>query len=221
MELIVVISVAVLLTGMMMPAMKHVHENAHRVICLSNMQQIGQGFILYGGDHNDRLPFSQNLQPPSPSVQQIQNLMAARTAGPGQGWDGIGLLFAGNYCTSAACFYCPSHQGNHPLERYSDQWLRRNSIGAIYTNYHYAGHRDWRQNRLRTLLDGHALVLATDGLRTAKDFNHRSGMNVLRGDCSVRWRDDVDQLYRHLPQNDATPPLPEYSGIWEVIGTGQ
>jgi hypothetical protein len=219
MELIVVIAVAVLLTGLMMPAMRHVHENAHRVICMSNMQQIGQACILYGGDFKDRLPYSEIVHTGTPSLNGLQNLMAARKAGPGLGWDGLGLLYSENYCTSNECFYCPSHQGNHPRERYASHWLSRNSTGPIFTNYHYGGHRDWTNDRLRTMNDGHSLVVATDGLRTAKDFNHMTGMNVLRGDCSVRWRDDVNQLYAVLPRDDYDQPTQDYSTIWQVVGT--
>jgi prepilin-type N-terminal cleavage/methylation domain-containing protein len=219
MELIVVIAVAVLLAGLMMPAMKHVRENAHRVICMSNMQQVGQGVILYGGDFKDRLPFSENVQS-APTLANLQNLMAARKPGPGLGWDGLGLLYSENYCTASDCFYCPSHQGNHPPERYAASWRSRNSNGAIFTNFHYAGHRDWEKDRPRTLNDGHEMVLATDGLRTARDFNHLSGMNVLRGDCSVRWREDVDQLYEVLPRDDNDPPSADYSSIWDVVVAG-
>lgn len=93
------------------------------------------------------------------------------------------------------------------------------SNGVIFTNFHYAGHRDWNNDRPRLLTEGHELVLTTDGLRTAKDFNHKSGMNVLRGDCSVRWRDDTDQLYNRLPRDDSEPPSPDYPSIWEVVAT--
>jgi hypothetical protein len=129
------------------------------------------------------------------------------------------LLFSENYCTAADCFYCPSHSGNHPQERYADQWLRRQPSGMIFTNFHYAGHRDWTKNRLRNMLDGNNLVLATDGLRTARDFNHKSGMNVLRADCSVRWRNDVEQLYQSLPRDDFDPPSDDYTNLWDVVGT--
>ena len=129
----------------------------------------------------------------------------------------MGLLFAYGYCGASECFYCPSHHGNHPFERYADQWTRKQSTGVIYTNYHYAGHRDWRSDRLRNLLDND-LVLATDGLRTTRDFNHNTGMNVLKGDISVRWRDDVNQLYQALPHNEVDPPGPQYLGLWDVVG---
>ena len=58
-ELLVVIAVAMLLTALTLPAMRQVHENAQRVACMANLQQLGHAFIMFGDDHNDALPTSQ------------------------------------------------------------------------------------------------------------------------------------------------------------------
>lgn len=209
----VVISVAVVLTGLLMPAMRHMRENAHRVICMSNMQQLGQGFLLYGNDHNDLLPFSAALQ----KQNKPSDLMASRHSLAANQWDGLGLLYAHGYCTMAECFYCPSHHGAHPYERYADQWLNPLPNDVIFTNYHYAGHVDWVTKRKRNMLDGHELVLATDGLRTAEDFNHIEGMNVLRADGSVRWRDDTQDILKQLPLSENEPVQEGFSTLWSEI----
>ena len=213
-ELLVVISVVVLLTGLLMPAMHHMRENAHRVICMSHLQQLGQAFHLYVANSHERLPYSVVLH----SDQAPQNLMVARRAGPTGDWDGLGLLFLLEYCPAPECFYCPSHHGDHPFERYADQWLHPPPNSVIYTNYHYAGDIEWNYTaRRRTLDDGYSLVLATDGLRTASDFNHFSGLNVLRGDGSVRWHNDTRDILGHLPVTELQP-VPNYSMIWELVG---
>lgn len=218
-ELMVVIGVAVVLTALLMPAMRQLQENAHRVVCMTNLQQMGQSFFMFGADHNDRLPYSAILH-----VQQApQNLMASRRIDPDtDGWDGLGLLYSLMYCGAPQCFYCPSHQGNHPYERYANDWIPFGPSVPIFTNYHYAGHTEWTGARRRRSLDeGYSLVLATDGLRTKSDFNHVHGMNVLRADGSVRWREDTEHILGLLPSDDFAPPPADYVTLWNELGGPQ
>lgn len=207
------IAVAVILTGLLMPAFRQVHENAQRVVCMANLQQIGHAFILYGNDHNDQLPHSDELLAHAP-----HNLMISRRTTPhGDSWDGIGRLYALHYCDAAACFYCPSHRGRHPFERYEKMWTFPAPGVPIFTNYHYAGHVDWVHGSVRrSLLEGNRLVLATDGLRSSADFNHVTGMNVLRADGSVRWKDDTENIYNRLPVHEGEV-TPAYHSLWEEL----
>ncbi len=218
-ELIVVIAVVVVLTGMLMPAMRQLHENAHRVICMANLQQMGQGILLYENENKDRLPYSATLH----EDWAPQNLMVAhRFNTAGGNWDGLGLLFHGQYCGAAECFYCPSHRGQHPFERYADQWQSvTQPTMPIYTNYHYAGDIEWRDSHIRRKRDegGARMVLVTDGLRTASDFNHVVGMNVLLGDLSVRWREDTQNIYNQLPRTESLPPT--YFNLWSAVESTQ
>lgn len=217
-ELVVVISVAVLLTGLLMPAMSHLHENAHRVVCMSNQGQLGQGFIMYGHDHNDWLPPSSSLhQDDAP-----QDLMVAYRGAAGSTWDGLGILFDQHYVGTPQCYYCPSHHGEHPFERYADLWSKPVPGAWIYTNYHYAGDVDWKNGSLRrSLLEGYRLVLLTDGLRTATDFNHRTGYNAVRADGSVRWKEDTHNISDTLPATDDEPVDQGYTTIWDVVESPQ
>lgn len=212
-------AVVVMLTALMMPAMKQLHENAQRVACMANLQQMGHAFVMYGGDHNDELPRSEALV----DGDGPQDLMMARHTdvhGHETGWDGMGRLFELHYCDSAECFYCPSHHGQHPYERYASQWQQASPTVPVYTNYHYAGHVVWdpKENSVRRrMTDGFDLVLATDGLRTAADFNHILGMNSLRGDGSVHWCDDTDSIFTLLPKTESEQVNPAYFGIWELV----
>jgi prepilin-type N-terminal cleavage/methylation domain-containing protein len=214
-ELLVVMTVAMLLTALTLPAMRQVHENAQRVACMSNLQQLGHAFVMFGDDHDDLLPTSLVLM----NKESPQHLMISRRVGAsGSNWDGLGLLFALHYCDTPECFYCPSHRGNHPFERYASAWRSPTPGQSIFTNYHYAGHMDWKNaSRRRTMLDGYRLVLATDGLRTASDFNHLVGMNSLRGDGSVRWRDDTENIYGVLPKSELESIGPQYMNLWDIV----
>jgi prepilin-type processing-associated H-X9-DG protein len=132
---------------------------------------------------------------------------------------GLGLLFIGGYCEAAQCFYCPSHRGEHPVERYLEMWSRPGGQ-PIYSNYHYAGHRHWDTGFARTWRNADRLVIATDGLRTASDFNHGNGMNVLYGDASVRWNSAAAAILPLLPLDAKESGPPEdYFAIWDNIQT--
>lgn len=214
-EMLVVLAITGVLTAMLLPTLASIRENANRVISSSHQRNIGQALIMWGSDHNNQLPTSRVLtsNPPRPG-----ELMVARYASSSirakshgkmhfpvgneqgiEGWDGLGLLFSLHYLDSHETFYCPNHSGDNPLERYAENWER--GTGTIYTNYHYAGHINWETYEVRRFDRGERMVLLTDGLRRRSDFNHRIGLNVLRGDGSVRWQDDPT-LFTQLPIDD-------------------
>jgi len=212
-ELVTVLAVVAVLTGLLLPALIRVRESVNRVVSASNLRQIGFSVTLYDRDYGV-LPVSRELMQNRPAEMMIAHR-------PQDGWDGLGLLFGYGYIGAMQVFYSPSHHGDHPLSRYEDQW--HNPTGQrIYVNYHYGGHVDWSNHqRMRSLLAGDSIVIATDGLRTRSDFNHRVGMNLLRGDGSVRWRSD-SKVQRALPITlgyGQTPPqgLNEYINIFQTI----
>ena len=212
-ELLVVLAITGILTAILLPTLASIRENANRVISSSHQRNIGHALIMWGSDHKNQLPESRVLltNPPRPG-----ELMVARYGSASndpyakrqyvesdseivEGWDGLGWLYARHYLDSHETFYCPNHDGDHPLDRYEEQWER--GTGTIYTNYHYAGHVNWNTYETRRFDRGDRMVLLTDGLRRRSDFNHRIGLNVLRGDGSVRWQDDPT-LFTQLPIDD-------------------
>ena len=67
-------------------------------------------------------------------------------------------------------------------------------------------------------------MITTDGLRTKRDFNHRKGMNVMRGDGSVTWTEDMDREITSWLAGDEIPDGSDedlYSTIWKLLGNGQ
>ena len=236
-ELLVVMAVTVLLTGLLMPAMAQVRENARRVVCSSNLRQIGMGVITFTDENNDRLPDSFYGAPD----RNKRNMMAAHRGGGPFGsdnrggaaisgsermayenWEGLGWLYRWYHVNSPEVFYCPSHVGEHPYERYQDLYPRYRQVDVIattpiYMNYQYAGDKDWanedQPDRRRRLTDEN-LIIATDGLRTLSDFNHQVGMNVLRGDSSVAWHEDPST---HLVRILLATADQDYRTIWEII----
>lgn len=229
-ELLVVLAVTVILTSLLFPAFRGVHESARRLSCASNMRQIGAALILYGIDHAEHLPSSRFGS--AGTLLSPQEMMAANI-GPGsellpQGsqadWDGIGWLVSpltGQYLDSCSCLYCASHHGEHTFERYAPAFEKPDGT-RIYTNYHYAGDRaiGAGDDAIVLMTNGHEQVLLSDGLRTKQDFNHSIGSNVLHGDCAVTWFHDHANVVRSLlPDGQLAPDsqVSLYTLLWSSI----
>lgn len=55
-ELLVAIAIIALLVGITLPALSKAHASAKSGVCLSNLREMGQGFYLFAGAHDGRLP---------------------------------------------------------------------------------------------------------------------------------------------------------------------
>ncbi len=198
-DILVSLAVIALLVGLMLPSIAKVRESARKVICSSNMRQIGLGMNLYAEDNKDMLPSSVFLDDDGgrTAYPWLPHLMdTARTDAQqfpdriwGQ-WDGLGLLFYKGYINAPAVYYCPSHEGENSIYVYEDQW-NMESTGQIITNYQYRGIGPNGQRHLYNIDPAAAMV--TDSLRTIEDINHEKGLNVLAAGLSVNWFADVDE----------------------------
>lgn len=213
-ELLVVLAVVMILTGLLMPGLQSARNSAYAVVCGANQRQLGIGFLLYSEDHNGKLPRS-ILQ----DRNEFAEMMAVTTGdlGHGQipGYEGLGKLWEYRYIDSPKCLHCPAHRHTHTFE--SNELAYESLTGSVmhrfYANYHYTGHathrsclQDQEPRSNRSMISNDRFVLLTDGLRTLEDFNHNTGMNVLFADGHYEYQADTgDKISNALPYESGLP----------------
>ncbi len=218
-DVLVSMAVIAILVGLLVPTLGRVHETSRRVVCQSNVRQVGLGLIMYADDFKGLLPSSRFVQPSTQSRDSSSNApqrtVTLRVPEDEQqrgrsSWDGLGLLFQAEYLPASKVFYCPSHWGENPYSRYSLQWSQ--SGGEIICNYHYRGEGPTKPGSGSApygqtttalfLIDPAQSSLIADGMETRSDYNHRVGVNFFRADLTVHWFDDAnDELVDLLPDS--------------------
>lgn len=192
-DVLVVVAVITILLALLSPALSRVRESARRVVCGSNLHQVGLGLSMWASDHDGSLPpvqFADRNLAKSPS-----RLLQLAHLGEDQGrkWDGLGLLVSNDYLAAANVYYCPSHHGEHPVDRYEGEW--DSPAEQIVVNYHYR----WLSPADRFLDNLHDdVTLVADGIRTQPDYNHIVGTNMLKADMRVEWFSDPEAKFASL-----------------------
>lgn len=208
----VLVSIAVIgvLMSLLLPTLGHVRESTRRIICQSNLRQVGIGLGQYADENQDFLAPSVFYTggPVSNTGTELAQMMTLRLADgtPGRpNWDGLGLLYYTYQLRAPEIFYCPSHSGNHAFNEYRHAW--NVDPPEIVGNFQYRGVGPNNARRLRSVEPVRAAIV-TDGLRTARDVNHRGGMNVLRADLSISWYADsggaIESLLASATQGEVT-----------------
>jgi prepilin-type N-terminal cleavage/methylation domain-containing protein/prepilin-type processing-associated H-X9-DG protein len=71
-ELLVVIAIIAILASILFPVFARARENARRASCMSNLKQIGLGFMQYTQDYDEQLPKEYTSVAPHYWMQTIQ-----------------------------------------------------------------------------------------------------------------------------------------------------
>jgi prepilin-type N-terminal cleavage/methylation domain-containing protein len=204
-DVLVSLAVIAVLIGLMLPALTAIRETSRKVVCSSNIRQIGIATAIYADDYKGSLPFSR-FYAKSIAYEQgsfsSDSLMQARVAPPTpmspqpNPWDGLGILFGREYCPAGEVFYCPSHRSIHRYERYADGW--NGAPVDVFTNFQYRGGTSDNVTNLNKMRS--RICLVADGMARGLDYNHGVGGNVVISDLSVAWFDDSNHAL-NLPSN--------------------
>ena len=218
-ELLVVIAIIAILAAMLLPALANAKRTAHATVCLNNMKQIGNSFIVLADDSDGWLVDPDAWIAPSEPMHRErhwtmqltvngylpENTFKAGTYGYANHSAGFQMTTIAEFASSNSVFHCPSFDNDEsPL-------LSHHAYGVRWTGLPGETWRRWtdpdRDNAGSQLrLNDVQLDVAylADSTRVAYDFqtqflrffNHKSGGdagNVFRihpGSSSNAWFPD-------------------------------
>jgi prepilin-type N-terminal cleavage/methylation domain-containing protein len=123
-ELLVVIAIIAILAAILFPVFARARESARKTSCLSNIKQIGLGFMMYAQDYDETLPGV-----PFGSCPTCWP-WAAWPGTPGDGWMAAFYTPLQPYIKNVQILQCPSQ---NPIGRWYDQ----NGISYMYNEFMY------------------------------------------------------------------------------------
>jgi len=235
-ELLVVISVIALLMALLMSSLQAARERAKRVACASGLRQIGLGLVVYASNYDERIPKSyfdpeDFLSFPAYSYQVYwANLDATSEsekffAGPFN----LAHLFDDRIIEDPKIFYCPSADKGMRYEDYVGKFkwpfprdtTSPNSSFRVRIGYNYYpqgksqeklenGYYAYKSVNNLSSINSRSTI-SMDQISSWNYGMHRqmgksSGMNILYGDGSVKFRankDTEETLWSPNPNNDA------------------
>jgi type II secretory pathway pseudopilin PulG len=225
-DVLVSLAVVAVLVSIMLPSFTRVKEHTSRVVCRSNMRQVGLGLAMYADANRDFLPSSIFMMVGNAAKNQPQNtgilrLSPEEAAGSMSAWDGLGTLFEEQYLEPIKIFYCPSYDAEHEFGNYA---MVYDSIpDRVFGNYQYRAVGPKGEIRLTSFVPTSTALLA-DCLRTRAEFSHRTGSNVLRADLSLFWfADAAGQVESTLPPDESMSTLlvkPIIESAWDKLDKG-
>jgi prepilin-type N-terminal cleavage/methylation domain-containing protein/prepilin-type processing-associated H-X9-DG protein len=110
-ELLVVIAIIAILAAILFPVFARARENARRASCMSNLKQIGLGFLQYTQDYDEHMPLSSATTYPAVTFKFPNG-----TSGSTEPW----YLMIYPYVKSTQLFNCPSADSSlHNIGGYS------------------------------------------------------------------------------------------------------
>ncbi len=177
-ELLIVIAIIAVLTGLLLPAMSGAREEARRTVCRANLHQIGVAVLMYAERHNGIAPFEGNM---------------GNTVWDGRRRVSVGRAFP-YLGENPDAFFCPSQQAFRPNDPTSGRQNFDVPGRACRGNYVLRGALQFglaangavqidKHERRICVTDLEAPEV--DAMRTA----HRDGLNALRLSGSVHWFD--------------------------------
>ncbi|MCD4826060.1 MAG: DUF1559 domain-containing protein [Phycisphaerae bacterium] len=195
-ELLVVIAIIALLASILMPSLQRSRELARRVLCKSQLKQIGMAFCMYANDNKKYLP-------PSYVNGATNWIVALGNLYLGFGREGSSLC--GFVDANQTVFSCPSHLIKHPesvnkktygmnmfagtknstyctIRRTTD--TKKPSEAFLAADGHFYGGRFWPAHLQPPWL--------------APDAVHSGGAHILYVDFSVRWLAEDDIPMSHV-----------------------
>ncbi len=186
-ELLVVVAIIAVLAALLLPAISMVRDAARRVVCASNLRQLGMGMATYAGDYRRQLPLIHHENNKQSNYYIYYPGDTQLLTG------GLGMLWASGALDTERVWYCPSQRrstfrhgvaenpwpGQSGMKTRSAYSIRPmasfrsdGSIGGLPRQMSMSG-----KALISDLTDADARILS----------GHRSGVNAVYSDGHVSW----------------------------------
>jgi prepilin-type N-terminal cleavage/methylation domain-containing protein/prepilin-type processing-associated H-X9-DG protein len=167
-ELLVVIAIISVLAGILFPVFSRAKDAAKKASCISNLNQIGKGFLMYASDSDDKFP---NMTEGLGGEQRDGGWMFIeyfRTYSAGEFKPERGAVFP--YVKSARVFVCPTDRdANTSKLSYALNGCLAEPPFA--TGFEKGRSMSWVQNTAAVMM------LGEEGTAPNQDTNYTSGTN--------------------------------------------
>ena len=182
-ELLVVVAIIALLISILLPSLNQAKGLARRVVCMSNLKQVGYAIIMYANDYDGALPSRFylgiyrwfELIPPYLIEERTQMFVLDCPSKEGCLVDGSGLVW-GDYAGNANLGSCKMYGVSEPAKR-------AYIFDGAYVQTGWWGYED-------------------DPATSRFDMRHLDGGNVLYLDIHVAWRNT------YFTQDEVDPSVP-------------
>jgi prepilin-type N-terminal cleavage/methylation domain-containing protein len=111
-ELLVVIAIIAILAGLLLPALARAKAKANRIACVSNLKQVGLGYLEWADDNEDNFPWQ--LLPPG-GTQTVP-----------EAWRSF--LMISNELVTPKVLHCPSDPEKQIARDFADFATRKNAV---------------------------------------------------------------------------------------------
>lgn len=108
-EVLVVVAIIALLVAILMPSLARAREQARRVVCMSNLHQMGLGLTNYSADSKSTLPMTGSFRW---SLMEGAYYTGGASGAPADDWVMVnhGALYPKYIGNQAELFFCPSNK---------------------------------------------------------------------------------------------------------------
>jgi len=129
-ELLVVMAILAVLTGILLPVIANSREQARRRACMSNLRQIGLALAMYASNHDGLIPPTESPNEVSRATHHIWD----GTLNPPR-YLGLGYLHEKfGYGVSPQMYYCPSGHGLCTMDWHRHSYSCWEKTGASYAD---------------------------------------------------------------------------------------